>query len=251
MKPLALVVTLTLGVSLAAGCQLVFHSAGDIDAAKSDAAGGDAVLVDAASCTGSVKISTTLHQDTYIAKAQDVNFDTADAMQVNGPSTVGLLEFRATIDSATVIRKPRFQVFELTVPVAPIAACASIGCTADCLQTEGVVQLELLADSDWDEMKATWTKRAGGILWTSAGALGPNENLGTIAVAPSSLSATTITFSVNPTNSLLLWSALSAGNEWSFRISASGTARFAYADQNKTICSFNVQPPTLNITYCE
>ena len=250
MKISALCSTALLAVAMSAGCQLVFRSAGDIDAAGGDDARADAALVDAPTCAGLIKVSTTLHQDTYIDKAEDINFDTAAAMQVDGPSTVGLLEFRTVFDSATVIRKPRFLTFELTVPLVTPTPCTMIGCSAACTQTEGEVRLELLKDSDWDEATTTWTKRTNTTRWTPAGALGLPDNLGTIAIGNSMLTSDILTFSVDPNKSALLWNALSSAQEWSFRISAASGVMFAYAVQSGVVCSIEVPAPSLKVTYC-
>ena len=238
---LSTLIAAPLALTLAAGCHWVFRSAGDSDA--------DAPMLDAASCNAGTSLETSLHQDTYIEKAQDRNHDDAEAMQVNGPTTAGLLEFRATIDPATARRKPRFQSFKLTIPIAPLTACAA-ACNANCTHTDGQVSLDLLRDSNWDENDATWTKRTNGTSWESPGALGQPDNLGPIAVSSSSSSTSSITFSVNPSQSDLLWSALSADAEWSFRISADPNVTFAFADRSKKVCNNNVPPPTLTITYC-
>lgn len=245
MRRSSLGIIALLAVSAGAGCQLVFRSATDADPTS-----GDGRDTDAPGCTIEAQFSTSLNQDTYITKIMDANFDGADAMQVNGPSTAALLEFRLDIDKATVMRRPRFRSITLTVPVAPLTACAT-ACIADCVQTEGIIELELLKDSDWDEQTTTWTKRTSTTRWNPDGAASLPDNLGSIASAPSSLSDGAITFVVNPDQSDLLWNALSSGNEWSFRLSGRATARFAFADHNGKVCNTNVLPPSLKITYCE
>lgn len=245
---MSLCITALLAASPGTGCQLVFHS--DIDAAASDAARTDAGRVDAPTCAAFVQIETNLNQDTYIAKALDINFDNAAAMQVNGQATVGLLEFRTKIDDVTATLKPQFLTFELTVPIVTLTPCTLIGCTATCTQTEGEVHLELLKDSDWDEAQATWTKRTDSTRWAPAGAFDLPDNLGTIAISNSTITNDTITFSVDPNKSAMLWSALSSAQEWSFRLSAANGVMFAYADQSGITCSIEVPAPSLKVTYC-
>ncbi len=241
MKLSPLWVTAALGGSRSASCQLVFSSSTDAQPTIDDGR---------VPCTSAKQFTTTLQQDTYIVKGVDSNFDSADAMQVDGPSTAGLLEFRISIAIATAMLKQRFKVFTLTVPVAPLNACAT-NCTAICAQTEGVVQLDLLKDSDWEEATATWTNRTGATVWNPAGALIRPDNLSTIATANSSLSSKTITFEVNPDQSDLLWSALTDSREWSFRLSASATASVAFADRSGAICNTAVAAPTLTVSICQ
>jgi hypothetical protein len=245
MKLSALCVTAALGGSLSAGCHAVFSSATDAQPTSVDGR-----VADAPSCTSAVPITTSLHQDTYIVKGVDNNFNSAATMQVSGPSTVSLLEFRVDLDSVPALINQRFKSFVLTVPVASPSRCP-VGCAALCAQSEGVVQLDLLKDSDWDEKTATWTNRTGATIWNPAGAFSLPDNLGTIATANSSRSSNTITFEVNPDQSDLLWSALTSNREWSFRLSASGTTTFAFADNSGFICNTAVAAPTLTVSICQ
>ncbi len=242
-------VSLGLGLGLTfanAGCELVFHSGSDPQLGVVDASGGD--RPDAPFCANPQTIVVDLNQDTFLIESLNFNFDRRP-MHVDGASTVALLEFKLNIATGVLAKKPAFQIVELTVPVVPAAVC-SPSCADVCAQSKGLVHLDLLKNSDWDEKQATWDLRYSGTLWGAPGAASAPDNLGTLATAQSVVNSGLITFSVDPNQSAKIWSAVSPANELSLRISADAGTSFFFADKDESVCGKPVTAPNLRLVYC-